>query len=107
MISESKRAALVKRLKEIQVLQKRKIKLTSGKTADFYIDLKKAYGHPEVLKLICSCMKPYLKNATCVAGSGYGEVSLATALSIKNNLKLSLARDKPRSHGTGAWIKLK
>lgn len=95
-----KKQKLIRKLKDLEVIGTGEIKLTNGGLTDFYIDLKKTYGRPDIVDLMCSCIRPHLKDVTCVAGMGHGGIPLATALSLKYNLKLSLVREKPRQHGT-------
>lgn len=96
---------LVNELKKLGVLKKGKVLLTSGKVSDFYVDLKVANGYPRALKLMSAGLAKYLdKNITCVAALGYGGIPLATAVALKNNLKLSLIRKEPRKHGSKKLI---
>ena len=92
---------LVRKLLDCGIIHKGKVVLRSGKKADFYIDLKKAYGQPELLAaLVAEMSKLISKKATCIATIGQGGIPLATLVSQKLNLKLVLVRDKPRRHGT-------
>lgn len=92
---------LIQKLLDCGVVHKGKITLRSGEKADFYIDLKKAYGEPELLAALVSEMNRLVpKRATCVATIGQGGAPLATLISQKLNLKLSLVRDRQRKHGT-------
>lgn len=81
------------------------IKLKSGAVSKFYIDIKKAYGSPEVMDVICSYTNKYIPGGTnCIAAAGYGGVPLATALMQKFGYKLTLVREEPKKHGKGGWI---
>lgn len=96
---------LVQKLLDCGVTHGGKVILRSGKKADFYIDLKKAYGYPELLMTLAAEMSKLVpKRATCVATIGQGGIPLAVLLSQKLNLKLALVRDKPREHGTQKTI---
>lgn len=96
---------LIQKLLACGVVHKGKVILRSGKKADFYIDIKKAYGEPELLAALVSEMSKLVpKRAMCVATIGQGGVPLATLISQKLNLKLALVRDKPRKHGTRKTI---
>lgn len=73
---------LIKRLKQLDVIYKEPVKLKGGSTSEFYVDIKKAYGYPDVLNLICENIWNQIdKRTTCVAASGHGGLSLATLLS--------------------------
>ncbi|MBX4189869.1 hypothetical protein KW791_01045, partial [Candidatus Parcubacteria bacterium] len=96
---------LIEKLRALGVVKKGEVQLKFGGASSVYIDIKKAYGHPEALRLIGKYMQQNIpKKTTCIAASGYGGLPLATYLSSKNNLKLTLVREKPKNHGTSAWI---
>ena len=96
---------LAKKLLDCGIIHEGKVTFRSGKKADFYIDLKKIYGYPELLAVLVSEMSNLVsKEATCVAAIGHGGIPLAVLLSQKLNLKLALVRDKPRKHGTKKTI---
>lgn len=91
---------LTKILQELNVLKKGRFTLTSGKTSDFYIDMKKVLGHPKASELICDeFCKIIDRRATCVASIGYGGLPLAARVSLKLRLPLVVVREKPRKHG--------
>lgn len=92
-------------LKELEVFQVQNVNLKNAGQSNFYVDVKKAYGTPEVLDRICQELWQIIPHdVTVVAGSGYGGIPLATALSLKYSKKLSLIRDSPRTHGTEKTI---
>ena len=99
---------LIKKLKELDVVIKEPVQLRSGEISNFYVDIKKAYGDPQAFYLLVKAMSDVLKSdfntSTCVAACGYGGIPLATAVAFKNNLKLSLVRDKVKNHGTKEMI---
>jgi orotate phosphoribosyltransferase len=79
--------------------------LRSGKKSTYYCDIKEAIGDPKLLKTIVSHLVkivPY--EATCIAGSGYGGISLATLVAYRKSLPLVLVRDTVKSHGTKKTI---
>lgn len=87
-------------LKKANIVVKGKFKLTSGKTADFYCDFKKVYESPRILKKIAGALSKRIKGkVTCIAATGYGGVPLATAISLKLKLPLTLVRSEKRTHG--------
>ncbi|MBU1199593.1 MAG: hypothetical protein KKF46_01590 [Nanoarchaeota archaeon] len=96
---------LIKILKENNVVDKSKYILKSGKVVDFYVDIKKAYGNPKAVNLICDALWPKLdKNVTCIATSGLGGITPASVLSTRYNLNLTMVRDKPKKWGRNTWI---
>ncbi|MDP3792150.1 MAG: orotate phosphoribosyltransferase [bacterium] len=91
---------LISELKKLNVVKKGKFVLTSGKTSNFYVDMKKVLGYPKVSKLICDGLCKIIdKKATCVASIGYGGLPLAARVSLKLGLPLVVVREKPRKHG--------
>ena len=96
---------LVKLLKKSEVVVREKVTLTSGLVADFYVDLKRAYSDPAILKIMAAeIAKSLRKDITCVASTGYGGLPLVTAVALKRGVKLTLVREKPKRHGRGTWI---
>lgn len=96
---------LLKKLKRIGVVRKEKIKLKHAGKSSFYIDIKKSYGHPEVLDLITRYIgKKVKRGVSCVAGAGYGGIPLAASLALKLGLKLTLVREKKKRHGRNVWV---
>jgi orotate phosphoribosyltransferase len=96
---------LIEKFKEIGVVVKRRVRLKHAGASDVYFDVKKAYGHPDALDLICRSIKEKIsEGATSVAAAGYGGLPLAAALSVKYGLKLVLVREKPKEHGRNVWV---
>jgi orotate phosphoribosyltransferase len=96
---------LVRKLKQLDVIYREQVELKHAGISDFYIDIKKAYGYPDVLNSICGCLWEQIdRRTTCIATAGYGGLSPATVLSTRYNLKLALVRDQPKKHGKGGWI---
>ncbi len=91
---------LVKVLRQLSIVCRASLVLSSGEKSEFYVDVKKAYGCPGVLNLISDELyKTIDKNATCIAAAGYGGLSPASVISSKYRLNLSLVRDQPKKHG--------
>ncbi len=83
--------SLIEKLKEIRVLEKQKVVLKSKKISDFYVDIKKAYGFPNILNEIATKLYALIpEEANCVAASDYGGLPLAVAISSKYELILTL-----------------
>jgi orotate phosphoribosyltransferase len=78
--------------------------LTSGKKSNFYVNIKKASTHPEILKNIAECMNPHLSDEKIIAGMELGAVPLAVALSLEAGLPYVIVRKQAREHGTGKQI---
>lgn len=79
------------------------VKLASGIISEYYIDIKKLYGYPTVLQnfavYVLLSIGIDIDDFSCVIGSGYGGVPLATTVFLRSRMKLSMFRDNPKGHG--------
>ena len=100
--------AILECLSEIKdIIEYEPVELAHGKISDYYVGIKEAYGYPGILQKFANYVVLSLgleiNNFSCVVGSGYGGVPLATAvfsrLSLLWNIKLSMFRDNPKEHG--------
>jgi orotate phosphoribosyltransferase len=92
---------LITELKKYKILKFGDFTLRSGIKSNYYCDIKEALGNPKILKIkINELVKIIPKNTTCIAGSGYGGITLASLVSYKLNLPLVLVRDTAKNHGT-------
>lgn len=81
--------------------------LTSGKTSDYYVDVKAATTDPTVLRPVADEMAALARRHgpfDAVAGMELGAVPIATAVSLATDLPLLVVRKGERSHGTGRRI---
>lgn len=91
---------LVWMLKKLEIVRRERLRLKSGQISDFYLNIKKAYGHPEVLGEICNSMHGLIGGkANCIAAEGHGGIPLATALSDSFGYRLTLVRENMKEHG--------
>ncbi|MEN9604581.1 MAG: hypothetical protein RJB39_266 [Candidatus Parcubacteria bacterium] len=96
---------LINRLKEIGVIYKAQVTLRSGQTSEFYCDMKKAWGHPDILNgLADEVGKRLPEGTTCVAASGYGGLPLGAVVASRFNLKFTEVRNTPKEHGKAQQI---
>jgi orotate phosphoribosyltransferase len=93
------REKLIERFQQLEIIQYKQVVLRGGDTSSFYCNVKKAYGYPDVLDLLVEMFNDHIKNVTCVAGSGYGGIPIATSLSIRYKLKLTLIRSNQKGYG--------
>jgi orotate phosphoribosyltransferase len=92
-------------LRDAGVVRKGKVRLASGRTADFYINVKAAYGRPLVFsRLVRELSARVPTGTTCIASGGYGGIPLASAVALRLKLPLTLIRAKPKTHGTAQWL---
>lgn len=74
--------------------------LAGGQKSDIYLDLKEAYGNPEILNFLADAIYEKIdKKTTCIVALGLGGIPIASVLSSKYNLKLTLIRDELKNHG--------
>lgn len=80
--------------------------LASGKKSDYYIDIKKAYTRPKVLREITREMARLIKKkkADKIAGVAVGAVPLAAAISLESGLPFLIVRKEKKGHGAGNKI---
>ena len=94
------REKLIEELRQLDLIYKEEVELKHAGKSEFYVDIKKAYGYPDVTKLIYENIWEQIdKNTTCIAGEGYGGIPLAIDLSSRYNLKRSLIRKEEKKHG--------
>jgi orotate phosphoribosyltransferase len=97
--------------KLLEMLRKYAVKrgefvLASGRKSSYYIDVKRAYTRPEVLREIAAELASMIdKNATDrIAGVALGAVPLAAAVSLETGLPFIIVRKKEKGYGTGKLI---
>jgi orotate phosphoribosyltransferase len=94
--------SLIKLLKEDDDIVKHgKFVLSSGKEADYYIDIKKAITNPEILKTIAILVNEKIKDDKIdgVAGPALGAVPIATAVSLESKIPLIMIRKEKKGYG--------
>ena len=92
---------LIALLKKENILKYGNFTLRSGAKSTYYCDIKEGLGSPQLLKEIVNNLVLLVPdNTTCIAGSGYGGITLASVVAYKKNLPLILVRDKVKDHGT-------
>ncbi len=91
---------LVEKLREAQILHHESVILRNGETSDLYVDVKKAYGNPDLLRHMAQLTLQNLDERTsCIAAAGYGGLPLGVAMSLQSGLPIALVRDAPKGHG--------
>lgn len=93
--------SLINLLKKHRILKHGNFTLRSGITSSYYCDIKEALGVPSILDLIIKEFLPIIPaKTTCIVGSGYGGITLASLVAYKKKLPLVLVRDYIKDHGT-------
>lgn len=96
---------LIQRLREVEVIHKGEVTLRSGQTSEFYCDMKKAWGHSDVLNAAADAVGNMLpQGTTCVASSGYGGLPLGAVVASRFNLKLVEVRNTSKEHGKAQQV---
>lgn len=92
---------LLKMLKQAGIVEKKHVALKNAGDSDVYLDIKKAYGNPDLLGYLSVNLWHIINkdNPTCLAASGYGGIPLASAMALTYHWKLSLVRDGVKPHG--------
>ena len=105
IIGPMKSNELRERLLKIGVIEHAPVLLRSGKTAEYYCDIKKAFGYPDLLQALAQATAALIpQEVTCIAASGYGGIPLATQVSALLGKKLTLVREKEKDHGRSGRI---
>ena len=78
--------------------------LTSGRTSDVYVDVKRAATSPERLRRIAEALAARVGPATRLAGLELGAVPLTVATALVTGLPYLLLRKSDRTHGTRSRI---
>jgi len=96
-----KRKKLLQLIKK-KALIKKKVKLSSGKTSCYYIDMRRITLSSQGLKLIVDLIGDFIKKnkITCIGGPVMGADPIVGGMLQKYNLKGFLVRKERKSHGT-------
>lgn len=96
---------LIRRLKEAGVVRKERVVLRSGQVSEFYCDLKKAYGYPDILTACADLMGERLDpSITCVAALGHGGLPLGAVIASRFDRHFIAVRSAPKDHGKGGML---
>ena len=91
---------LIEKLRAANVVSLGRFTLRAGLNSDYYLDIKKAYGDPYLLKYMAEEITRLLDpNCTSLAVSGHGGIPLGAVVSHVTGLPLSIVRDKQKEHG--------
>ncbi|MEE8167282.1 MAG: orotate phosphoribosyltransferase [Candidatus Hydrothermarchaeales archaeon] len=87
-------------------VRKGKFVLSSGRQSDYYIDIKRAYTNPGILKEIAKEMAALIKAGETdrIAGIALGAVPLATAISLETGIPFLMIRKEKKGYGTSLVV---
>ena len=74
--------------------------LASGRTSDYYVDIKKAATRPELLREIAHRMASHVKGYDRIAGVELGAIPIAAAVALEAGLPFVVVRKEAKEHGT-------
>jgi len=81
--------------------------LKSGQKSPIYVDIRKTFGHPKLLKQICEHLWEQVKDPDdidLIAGVAYGALPIASWLSIEHEKPLIFKRKEKKKHGIASEI---
>lgn len=80
--------------------------LASGKKSSYYIDIKRAYTNPKVLREIVKEIARLIKNEKVdrVAGVAVGGIPLAAGVALELGIPFLIIRKEKKEHGTERLI---
>jgi orotate phosphoribosyltransferase len=91
---------LLTKIKKAEIVKSGQFKLRSGITSNLYLDVRKLFGDPNLLFAISDTIRKILPDdTTCIAGSGYGGLPLATAVALASKVRLAAVRNETKGHG--------
>ena len=77
--------------------------LTSGKRSKYYVNIKKAYTNPSILRAIAKGMATHVTGDR-IAGMELGAIPIVVAVSLETGKPFSMIRKGQREHGTRSMI---
>src|SRR5215813_91097 len=101
-----KRERLLAIIRRQSVLQGREFLLTSGRSSNFFIDLKKTMFDPEGASLLADLLFEMIRDeeVDCIGGMETGAIPLVAALCLRSwsekPLEGFFIRKEPKGHGT-------
>jgi len=76
--------------------------LASGKTSEYYVDIKKAATRPDLLWEIAKRIAPHAQGFQRIAGVELGAVPIAAAVALETGIPFLIVRKEAKGHGTKA-----
>jgi len=97
---------VVIKLFEIGAIQFGSFKLKSGVESTYYIDLRRAISHPELLSRMSDLMwqKTSALSFDVICGVPYAALALSTGISLRYNQPMIMVRKEAKDHGTRQLI---
>ncbi len=93
------RERLVRMLLDAGALKFGNFVLSSGRRSDYYVDIKEACTHPEVLDALTDALAEILPDGEVVAGPELGAVPLVSVLAVKTGREMAIIRKRRKEYG--------
>ncbi|MEO2241653.1 MAG: orotate phosphoribosyltransferase [Euryarchaeota archaeon] len=93
------RERIARLLLEVGALKFGDFVLSSGRRSDYYVDIKEACTHPEVLDALTDALAEILPEGEVVAGPELGAVPLVSVLSVKTGREMAIVRKRRKEYG--------
>ena len=96
---------VLKRLADVDIIYREPVKFFSRPADNFYCDIKKAYGYPDILNSLADFIgKKLQEEENCIAVSGYGGLPLGAVVASRFNRRLVTVRKKEKKFGPRGLI---
>ena len=87
-------------LRESEAVRFGSFTLTSGKSSNVYVDVKRVWTHPDWLCAIARAFERHLRTGERLAGMELGAVPLVVATALQSGRQFVIIRKQTRAHGT-------
>ncbi len=93
-------ASIVRLLLDSQAVRFGQFTLTSGRTSDVYVDIKRVWTNPDYLDPLAAALADRFRGEDRLAGMELGAVPLVVATALRVRRPYIVVRKAPREHGT-------
>ena len=93
-------ANIVRLLLDSQAVKFGQFTLTSGRTSDVYVDIKRVWTNPDLLDQLATALAARFRGEDRLAGMELGAVPLVVATALRVRRPYIVIRKAPREHGT-------
>lgn len=99
------KSTILTHLQTLSVISHEKLTLRSGEVSDYYCDIRKVFGNPEVFTALAQQVLTRLPpTTTCIAASGYGGLPLGAVVANLSNLPFVGVRSEAKNHGRSGLL---
>lgn len=87
-----------------KIVMKGNFTLKSGETSEYYINCRKLYEYPDIMRMVCTELQKKIFKTDWVCGVPNGATPFATTLSLLTDMPLMLLRKEKKEHGLAREI---